>query len=276
MGKKAFIGTGTARKVKKIYLGVGNKAHKVKKGFIGVAGKAHQFFSSGAEPGLYYDHPTTAYVEGSIQSSAPWWLHKADESSGAEVFKVSQNVTGYGCCGTQERMHFSKNMELSEVDPNTFVFLRSATTNSRFYVGNQTQVVGKLSGGTSNVVVLNPETYAQLSATSSYDNFWFGTYIGNRYVGSNASSSSTSGTSNEKDASTVAVIRSFKNVSPYYGTPKMDSSSSIIYSTQNSYTTGEGTRKAVTRHDYNTIAFIDSITVSSSVNLSWVYPVVVK
>lgn len=55
MGKKAFIGASSkAHQVKKIYFGVSGKARKVKKGFIGVSGKAHQFFSSGAEKGLYW------------------------------------------------------------------------------------------------------------------------------------------------------------------------------------------------------------------------------
>lgn len=51
MGKKVYIGTGTARRVKRIYWGVGNIARKVKKGYIGVNGKARQFFQSGFDAG---------------------------------------------------------------------------------------------------------------------------------------------------------------------------------------------------------------------------------
>lgn len=42
-----------ARKVKKMYIGVGGKARKVKKGYIGVGGKARQFFSASGTPAYH-------------------------------------------------------------------------------------------------------------------------------------------------------------------------------------------------------------------------------
>lgn len=58
MGKKVYLGVGSkAHTVKKLYLGVSGTAHKVKKGFIGVGNKAHQFFISGKAGNLWLARP---------------------------------------------------------------------------------------------------------------------------------------------------------------------------------------------------------------------------
>lgn len=66
MGKKLFIGVGNkAHRVKKIYLGGGGAARRVKKGFIGVNGKAQQFFSSGVFAEYHFDNYTINATDGS-------------------------------------------------------------------------------------------------------------------------------------------------------------------------------------------------------------------
>lgn len=60
MAKVSYVGISSkARKVKKLYVGVGGKARKVKKAYIGVGGKARLFFSSGVQPGLYFNNNRT-------------------------------------------------------------------------------------------------------------------------------------------------------------------------------------------------------------------------
>lgn len=55
MAKGVYIGDSTskARKVKKMYYGVGNLARTVKKGYIGIGGVARPFWSGGGKP-VYY------------------------------------------------------------------------------------------------------------------------------------------------------------------------------------------------------------------------------
>lgn len=54
MGKNVLFGIGTARKVKKMYLGVDGKARRIKKGYIGIGNVARQFFNANEFIGLSY------------------------------------------------------------------------------------------------------------------------------------------------------------------------------------------------------------------------------
>ena len=44
MARRIYIGTGTARKVKTVYIGSGNAARKIVKGYVGVGNQAKQFW----------------------------------------------------------------------------------------------------------------------------------------------------------------------------------------------------------------------------------------
>ena len=56
MAKGVYVGDSTskARKVKKMYYGVGNLAKEIKKGYIGIGGVARPFWTSGPGEPMYY------------------------------------------------------------------------------------------------------------------------------------------------------------------------------------------------------------------------------
>ena len=66
-------GVGIARKVKKMYYGVGNLAKEIKKGYIGIGGVARPFWTSGPGEPMYYGHIHIRNTDSTASPSSPAW-----------------------------------------------------------------------------------------------------------------------------------------------------------------------------------------------------------